>query len=110
MKIDNPTIKNEGVNSQLGDIHIRADETSARRYLLEKWSYLFYYTFSGNSVKFSDGGGKLYNYYEDDKWYTEFGYHPTIKEIYYSTEETLFEIGNGDYLVINSSGDTIKTF
>jgi len=96
--ITNPTIKNtNNRNEQLGLLPLRADETSAKKYL-EDNNLGTFASLTSNGEKFSNDYGGGYNYYVSGEtyitywlntgityeWRTEFGYYPTIESITYS--------------------------
>lgn len=96
--VNNPTIKNtNNKNEQLGNLPLRADETTAKKYL-EDTGLGTYSSFTSNDCTFSNDYGKTYNYYVSGEtyttywqntgityeWRTEFGYYPTISSITYS--------------------------
>jgi hypothetical protein len=99
-EIKNPTIKNMS-NPELGELPLRADDTSVERYFIDKnidksWSL---YTVKPN--RFSNDYGETYNYYISGEtyttywqnsvtiyeWRTEFGYYPIVDTIEYSQGE-----------------------
>jgi len=96
--VTNPLIKNlNNMNYQMGDLPIRADATSAERYIQEKNLGTYSSFTSADDNRFSDGGGHAYNFYMSGvtttdywlntgityTWKTEFGYDATIGTISY---------------------------
>lgn len=96
--VTNPTIKNtNNRNEQLGTLPLRADATTAERYI-QDMGLGTYSSFTSNGNIFSDSGSQLYNYYVSGEtytdywlntgityeWRTESGYYPTIATIDYS--------------------------
>ena len=94
--VNNPTIRN--TNDEFGVLPLRADATSAQRYIEEE-SLGSYDSFTSNDDnRFSNDGGHTYNYYLSSvtytdywlntgitySWRTEYGYYPTIASITYT--------------------------
>lgn len=97
-KIDNPKIKNMSFpEKQFGELPLRADETTAKKFLEDK-SLGTFDSFESTDPKFSNNYGSTYNYYLSGEttteywgntgltyeWITEFGYLPIITSITYS--------------------------
>jgi len=93
--IKNPTFINPNKGeSQLRDLPLKADETTAKKYL-EDTNSGTYVNFTSNDVRFSNDGGVAYNYYVSGKtyitywgnsgvtyeWRTGYGYENTIRSI-----------------------------
>ena len=96
-KIDNPKIKNMNFpENQLRELPLRADETTAKKYL-EDNGLGTYSSFESSNPNFSNKYGNAYNYYLSGEttteywgntgityeWRTEFGYYPVITSITY---------------------------
>jgi len=97
--ITDPTIMNTNDGYQVfRELPIRADATSAARYIEDKSLGTYGSFTSAMDNRFSDGGGHSYNYYISGatytdywlntgityEWRTEFGYDPTISTIIYT--------------------------
>ena len=97
--ITNPVIKNTNDRmEQLGDLPIRADATSATKYIEDKGLGSYSSFVSADDNRFSNDYGHAYNYYisgetitdywmitgHSYEWRTEFGYGPTIASIDYT--------------------------
>lgn len=98
--ITNPTIMNTNNNNprSFGELPIRADATSAKRYIQDNGLGTYGSFTSAMDNRFSDSGGHSYNYYVSGvtttdywlntgvtyAWKTEYGYGPTIATITYT--------------------------
>lgn len=96
--VTNPTFKNtSGGNAHFGEKPLRADATTAKKYL-EETGLGTYSSFTSGDPVFSNNYGYVYQYYVSGgtytdywlntgvtyDWRTEFGYYPVITSITYS--------------------------
>jgi len=97
--IINPTIMNTNDGNQVfRTLPIRADDTSAKRYIQDNELGTYNSFTSAMDNRFSDGGGHAYNFYMSGvtiteywlntgityEWKTEYGYDATIGTITYT--------------------------
>jgi len=97
--VTNPTYKNNVLGfRELGALPLRADATSAARYIEENGLGTYGSFTSNDDNKFSNDGGNRYQYYVSGvtyvdywlnsgysyEWRTEYGYYPTIATIVYT--------------------------
>ena len=95
--ITNPKFKNPN-NKELGELPIRADETSAKKFITDQGLGTYSSFESAKDNRFSNEYAHSYNYYLSGEtytdywlnsgltyeWRTEFGYGPTIASIDYT--------------------------